>query len=249
MVTKAIPTTGLLAAAAAKGAVFALAGRNSKEVEIILPSGRLFYFSISGSRRGGRWADATILQDAKESGPLRGIEIIARVTCFDVPSGRESIIVEGGRGIGVVTAPSLPVSVGSKAINPVPMKMIRMEVEKAVAASMEGSALRKKTFLVSISVPRGEAVARRTLNPSWGIVGGISILGTTGMIGPHWEGHRETIRAAIQRSKKIGLKEVIFQRGPRFGAAPSEGMILVGRHLAFSLQIASEVGIKAIIGN
>jgi cobalt-precorrin-5B (C1)-methyltransferase len=246
MVPEGIPTTGLLAAAAAKGAFFALAGIKCEEVDVILPSGRPFALPLSGSRGGRQWGETTISQEAKESGPLKGIVIIVRVTCFDAPSGSGAVIIEGGQGVGVVTVPALPVPIGSKAINPVPLEMIRKGIGEALFGSMGEPRYRNKTFLVSISVPNGETVARRTLNPSWGIVGGISILGTRGVMVPHWQGHQETIRAAIQRSKNLGLKEVIFQRGLAFHSR-SEGTILVGRHLAFSLQTASEMGIKAIL--
>jgi cobalt-precorrin-5B (C1)-methyltransferase len=244
---EAVPTTGLLAAAAAKGAILALAGLRCETVEMRLPSGRPLPLPMRGSRRGVQWGEATVAQEAKESGPLKGIEIIVRVTAFDRPSGFESLFVEGGRGIGVAISPFLPVPVGSKAINPTPMKMIRRGVEEAIGASFGKGRHRDKTFLVSISIPGGEAVARRTLNPSWGVVGGLSILGTTGVVEPHGRGHQETIRAAILRAKKIGFKEVIFQRGAGSRPLRREGTILIGRHLAFSLQAASEAGMKAVL--
>jgi cobalt-precorrin-5B (C1)-methyltransferase len=250
MTSEVVPTTGLLAAAAAKGAVLALAGISCETVEMRLPSGRLRSLSIGDSRRGIRWGEATVAQEAKESGPLKGIEIIVRVTFFDGSSdgssGFGTVFIEGGEGIGVATSPILPVPMGAKAINPIPMKMIRRGVGEAIDASIGRGRLRNKIFLVSISVPNGEAVARRTLNPSWGVVGGLSILGTTGVVEPHGRGHQETIRTAIRRAKKIGFNEVIFQRGAGSRSFRREGTILIGRHLAFSLQAASEAGVKAV---
>jgi cobalt-precorrin-5B (C1)-methyltransferase len=229
-------TTGLLAAAAAKGAARIWAGEKIKEVSLVLSSGKTVAIPLSSSRCGAQWGEASVLQSAKEAGPLRGVEIAARVTSIDTGCEAPSIRVEGGTGVGVITRTGFSVPVGAKAINPGPVKMIRAAVEEALGETPD----RKKSFLVSISVPNGEAIARRTLNPSFGVVGGISILGE-GTLAPHWKGHQETIRWAIQRAKALGFKEVVLKKSGT-GLA-SEETVLVGRHGSLASQIALEEGI------
>lgn len=232
-------TTGLLAAAAAKGAASAWAGEREDAVSLYLPSGEKTTVSLSFSRSGVGWGEAAVVQRAKEAGPLRGAEIVARVTSFEGDRGAPDIFIEGGAGIGVVTRPGFSVPIGAKAIDPGSMKMIRAAAAEAIAEIPN----RNGVFRISISVPNGEEIGRRTLNSRFGVMGGISILGGKGILTSHAEGHRETIRWALRRAKRLGLKEAVLQPG---GAGPSlsDETILVGKHQLFASRMVRAVGLR-----
>ena len=169
-------TTGTCAAAAAKAAAAALrAGEVQHTVEITLPSGRRAAFPVGSCRldRGDR-AEAVVVKDAGDDPDVtHGAHLTATVTWRDTPG----IELDGGVGVGVVTKPGLGLEVGTPAINPVPRAMITQAVGEAVDLGICG-------VRVVISVPGGERMARKTTNARLGIIGGISILGTTGIVRP-----------------------------------------------------------------
>ena len=138
-----------------------------------------------------------VIKDAGDDPDVtHGAEIGARVRWLPSPDGKEEIVFRGGEGVGRVTKPGLPVAVGEPAINPVPRKMIARSLSQVWAKASPGRPLRLE---VEIFVPRGRVLARRTLNPRLGIVGGISILGTTGLVKPFsHEAYRATILASLR---------------------------------------------------
>jgi cobalt-precorrin-5B (C1)-methyltransferase len=184
MTTRARPlrrgwTTGACATAAAKAACAALlTGEFPDPVEIALPRGERPSFALAVSRKEGERATAGVIKDAGDDPDVtHGALILASVTVGAPGSG---IVFRAGEGVGTVTRPGLPVAVGEPAINPVPRQMIREAIteiawERGRAADIE----------VEIAIPGGEALAARTLNPRLGIVGGLSILGTTGVVVPY----------------------------------------------------------------
>ncbi len=169
-------TTGACAAAAAKAATAALvSGAFPDPVEIALPSGRRVAFALARHDLAGDSATAAIVKDAGDDPDVtHGAVVTATVRRGNPGSG---VTYTRGEGVGLVTRPGLPIPAGEPAINPVPRKMIAASVLEAAgdAADIE----------VEISVPGGEKMAERTLNPRLGILGGISILGTTGIVIPY----------------------------------------------------------------
>jgi cobalt-precorrin-5B (C1)-methyltransferase len=169
-------TTGACAAAAAKAATAALlTGEPQTWTEIALPSGRRVTFATDRCdlSRPGR-AEAVVVKDAGDDPDVtHGAHLTATVSWL--PSG--GIQLDGGVGVGVVTKPGLGLEVGGPAINPVPRSMIEASVAEVLGAQPRG-------LHVVISVPEGEVMARKTTNARLGILGGISILGTTGIVRP-----------------------------------------------------------------
>ncbi|MEM9796479.1 MAG: cobalt-precorrin-5B (C(1))-methyltransferase [Pseudomonadota bacterium] len=169
-------TTGACATAACRAALDGLwGGVVPDEVHIRLPRGEQVPFAIVGGRIGQRWAEAGVIKDAGDDPDVtHGAEIRVRVA----PS-RGGLVFRAGDGVGTVTKPGLPIAVGEPAINPVPRAM--MDEAVAEAAALHG---RAPNVGITVSVPGGAALAAKTWNPRLGIAGGISILGTTGIVRP-----------------------------------------------------------------
>ena len=169
-------TTGACATAAAKIAVAGLLdGRFPAEATIALPRGETPVFAPSGTAQGEGWAEARVVKDAGDDPDVthRAV-IVARVA-----HGRAGVRFFAGEGVGTVTKPGLPVPPGEAAVNPVPREMISTVLRDA--ARDRGV---PAEFDVTLSVPGGRELARKTWNPRLGIEGGISILGTTGVVRP-----------------------------------------------------------------
>ena len=163
-------TTGACATAATKAALTALlTGQFPDPVEITLPKGQQVAFSLALEELGDGWARAGIVKDAGDDPDVtHGATIISTVRLL--PSG---VVFKAGEGVGMVTKPGLAIAPGEPAINPVPRSMMAAVVaELGVGAEIE------------ISIPGGLALAEKTWNGRLGIVGGLSILGTTGIVNP-----------------------------------------------------------------
>ena len=180
-------TTGTCATAAVNAAYTAmLTGQFPDRVTIITPSGKNADLAVAetatgnldgGSEGGGSWFRAGIIKDAGDDPDVtHGAMICATLRAASPGSG---ISFHRGEGIGVVTKPGLPVEVGDPAINPVPRQMMRDAVA-TLAAALSGP----EDVEIEISVPGGDVIAKKTWNPRLGIEGGISILGTTGVVRP-----------------------------------------------------------------
>ncbi|HYD31173.1 MAG TPA: cobalt-precorrin-5B (C(1))-methyltransferase [Azospirillaceae bacterium] len=171
-------TTGACATACAKAAYAALVtGSFPDPVVITLPRGEQPAFALARQSKGEGWAMAAIVKDAGDDPDVtHGALIVVTVRFGSAGSG---VTFQAGPGVGTVTRPGLPIPPGEPAINPVPRQMIRDVVaEVATAFGASGD------VTVEISVPHGERLAARTWNPRLGIVGGLSILGTTGIVVP-----------------------------------------------------------------
>ena len=198
-------TTGACAAAAAKAAACGLLhGTVPASVQIKLPRGQTPEFPIEDSAVGPGWAEAAIRKDAGDDPDVTHQAIIrVRVTHDD------QLSFHAGPGVGTVTLPGLPIPPGEPAINPVPRRMIDEAVtEIAVQAGVSPD------FAVTVSVPGGEEIALKTWNPRLGIVGGISILGTTGIVRPFscaaWIA---SIHRGIDVARANGFQHVIGATG------------------------------------
>ncbi|HSM40547.1 MAG TPA: cobalt-precorrin-5B (C(1))-methyltransferase [Afifellaceae bacterium] len=201
-------TTGACATAAAKAAWHALAGGGFPDpVQIRLPRGETPAFALARTAEGDGWARATVIKDAGDDPDVtHGAEISATVRRGRPGAG---VTFGAGPGVGTVTRAGLPIQPGEPAINPVPRRMMREAVEEVsadlgVAADVE----------IEISVEGGEALAEKTWNPRLGIVGGISILGTTGIVVPFscaaWI---HSIHRGIDVARAAGLSHVAGSTG------------------------------------
>lgn len=170
-------TTGACATAAAKAAATRLlTGAFPDPVSITLPKGQTPTFALAYEVASNDEAICGIVKDAGDDPDVtHGAMVIATVRFGSVPG----VVFRAGEGVGTVTKAGLPIGVGEPAINPVPRSMIERELE-GVAARYE----HPHAWQVTISVPGGEEIAERTWNPRLGIVGGLSILGTTGIVNP-----------------------------------------------------------------
>ncbi len=169
-------TTGACATAATRAALLRLWGAPWPEaVTIRLPRGETPTFAVAHRAEGGAWAEAGIVKDAGDDPDVtHGALIVARVA--PSPGG---VLFRAGEGVGTVTRPGLPIPPGEPAINPVPRAMMD-EAVAAVAAELG----RAPDVTITVSVPGGAEIAARTWNPRLGIEGGLSILGTTGIVRP-----------------------------------------------------------------
>jgi cobalt-precorrin-5B (C1)-methyltransferase len=215
-------TTGACATAATKAALTALVtGVFLDPVEIVLPKGQRVAFALALEERGVDFARAGIVKDAGDDPDVTHGAMIV-VTVRQRPSG---IVFKAGEGVGTVTKPGLPIAVGEPAINPVPRAMM-----EAVVAALGGGAE------IEISVPGGEALAAKTWNGRLGIIGGLSILGTTGIVNPYscaaWIA---SIHRGIDVARACGFQHVAGCTGSTSEAAvqahyglPLEAMLDMG---------------------
>ncbi len=189
-------TTGACATAAVKAAYTALlTGTFPDPVTITLPKGEQPSFALVLEEIGDGFARAGIVKDAGDDPDVtHGATIIATVR-----KRGQGVSFKAGKGVGTVTKPGLPIAVGEPAINPVPRKMM-----EAIIAELGGGDVE-----IEISIPDGAAIAEKTWNPRLGIIGGLSILGTTGIVHPFscaaWIA---SIHRGIDVARAMGLDHV-----------------------------------------
>ncbi|WP_299646804.1 cobalt-precorrin-5B (C(1))-methyltransferase [uncultured Jannaschia sp.] len=169
-------TTGACATAACRAALEGLwGGAVPDRVTITLPKGETPTFDVVSARHGDGWVEAGVIKDAGDDPDVtHGAEIRVRVA-----ASAGGVVFHAGEGVGCVTKPGLPIPVGEPAINPVPRAML-----DEVVAELAASHGRAPDVEITISVPGGAVLARKTWNPRLGIEGGLSILGTTGIVRP-----------------------------------------------------------------
>lgn len=199
-------TTGTCAAIAAKAAIRMLLGEKIEKEKILTPKGVFVETSIVDVVREENSVACAVQKDSGDDPDVtNGIWVYARVEISD----KEGIEIVGGEGVGIVTKAGLSQRIGEAAINPVPKQMIQKEV---------GEVLEKKGHIkgckVTIYVPKGKEIARKTFNPRIGIVDGISILGTTGIVEPMSEkALLESIEVEMNVAKANGVKHIILTPG------------------------------------
>lgn len=200
-------TTGSCAAAAAKAAAWMLlTGRRKETITLDTPKGIRLELAV---REITMRADSVSCAIEKDSGDdpdvTKGTLIFASVRRTDEPG----VHIDGGKGVGRVTKRGLDQPVGNAAINSVPRQMIRENVEEVMALTDFSGGLD-----VVISAPEGETLAKKTFNPRLGIVGGISILGTTGIVEPMSEAALvETIRVELRQRRAMGKEYALLTPG------------------------------------
>ncbi len=201
-------TTGACATAAAKAAYAALlTGEFPDPVEIALPRGERPSFALATTRRDKDFATAGIVKDAGDDPDVtHGALVLVTVRAAAAGSG---VVFRAGEGVGTVTRPGLPIPPGEPAINPVPRKMMRDVVAEVAAAHGATGDVE-----VEIAIPDGEALAKRTLNGRLGIVGGLSILGTTGIVIPYsCSSWIHSIRSGIDVARAMGVTHIAGATG------------------------------------
>ncbi|UUZ92925.1 cobalt-precorrin-5B (C(1))-methyltransferase [Paenibacillus sp. P25] len=233
-------TTGSCATAATQAALTALILQEPQaQARIRSPIGTEVTFEIETCELVGEGgARASVIKDAGDDpDATHGARICAEVTWREEPG----IVIDGGVGVGRVTKPGSPVPVGEAAINPVPRKMIREAVEDVLNLYE----LAERGVSVVISVPDGEEIAKKTLNGRLGILGGISILGTRGIVVPFsTSAYKASVAQAVRVAVAGGCKHVVLSTGGRseqYGMSmypdlPEEAFIEMGDFVGFALK-------------
>ncbi len=239
-------TTGACAQAAAKGAAAMLTGRKLlKMINVEIPSGKRLDLKLINQKIGKNFARCGVIKDAG-SDPYdvtNGIKIYAQAKIIK----KEGIVIKGAKGIGIVTKPGLPVAIGEYAINPTPRKMIVRDVRPYL--------FKDRGIEVTISAPAGEVIAKKTFNPQIGIVGGISIIGTTGIVEPKsTEAYKTSLSMQLDVLKAQGYKKpalVLGYVGEKFCKEKlklnPETIIKIGDHVGFMLSECVKKGIKEVV--
>ena len=201
-------TTGACATAATKSALSALLGHGFIDpVQITLPGGQTPSFALAHELANPEFAEAGIIKDAGDDPDVtHGASIIARISHGAPGSGIRFV---AGEGVGTITKAGLPLDIGEAAINPVPRKMITQVIEE-ICKDKQCPA----DIGVEICVPDGENIAKKTWNPRLGIIGGISILGTTGIVIPYsCSAWIHSIHSGIDVARAQGLTHLVGSTG------------------------------------
>jgi cobalt-precorrin-5B (C1)-methyltransferase len=223
-------TTGACATAAAKAAYYGwVTGDFPDPVTITLPGGQTPAFALAITEALPEAARAGIVKDAGDDPDVtHGVLVVATISAGPPGAG---VLFRAGAGVGTITRPGLVLPVGEPAINPVPREMMRLALAEAAAAT--GG---PRDVTVTISIPGGEAIAQQTLNARLGIIGGLSILGTTGIVIPYsCSAWIHSIHRGIDIARAAGLTHIAGSTG-----STSESAV---RHLhALSEQALIEMG-------
>lgn len=248
-------TTGAAAAAAVKAALTSFFSTPPKSVEILFLTGEKKQIDIQTIKKTRKnQYEALVIKDAGDDPDItHKAQIGARVTLSD--SKEFSITIIGGKGVGTITKPGLELPVGEPAINPGPRTMIH----NCVVDVFDRFNIKHKQVDIEIFVPKGEILAKKTLNARLGILGGISILGTTGIVTPmSHDAYIATIKSSISvaAAKGKGLDTLVFTTGRRserfamgiFKSFEEEAFIQTGDFFKASLDIVQLYpGIQTII--
>lgn len=241
-------TTGSCAAAAAKAAAWMLlTGRPRERITLMTPKGIELELAVREIELGTDSVSCAVEKDGGDDPDVTGGALIfARVTRTE---GRD-VTVDGGKGVGRVTRRGLDQPVGSAAINSVPRQMILENVEEVrrLTDCRDG-------LSVVISVPEGEALAKKTFNPRLGIVGGISILGTTGIVEPMSERALvDSIRVELKQRRACGARYVLLTPGSYGSEFIREGLgldpaaaVQTSNFIGDTLDLCRELGFSGVL--
>jgi cobalt-precorrin-5B (C1)-methyltransferase len=240
-------TTGACAAAAAKAAARCLVkGVMLTEIETTLPNRSRVAFALQRCERSGARAVCSVIKDAGDDPDCtHGAELIAEVELSDAPG----VEIRGGPGVATVTKAGLGLALGGPAINPVPRRNITEMVQEELAGAAAGA-------IVTISVPRGEQMAEKTTNARLGLLGGISILGTTGIVRPYsTAAFKASVKQEIDVAATAGLRELVLTTGGRseqYAMAlhphlPEQAFIQVGDFIGVGVKQCVRTGIARAV--
>ena len=247
-------TTGACATAAAKAALLALLSRKEQtESQITLPSGEQITLSVAYTEWARCSATCTVIKESGDDPDVTNHSRI-RVTVQLSPEASgcddtERVIFQAGEGVGTVTLPGLGLKVGGPAINATPRKMIRQELIPLLPSP-------DSVAIVTVSVPGGEELAKRTFNPKLGIIGGISIIGTSGIVRPFSsDAFIASIRKEASVAKAIGCETLVINSGAKserylrslYASLPPQSFVHYGNFIGETLKIAADLGFKQVI--
>jgi len=236
-------TTGMAAAAAGVAAAeFFVSGKRLTEVSVTTPNGRRdLLIDISAVVKAGTGAKATVI---KRAGPDRDITDGMPIEVAVVPTQFGYVNVDGGIGIGRVTRPGLALPVGETAVNPVPLAHIK----RLVGAKLPAGAS------VIVSAPEGLALALKTFNPRLGIVGGLSILGTSGLVRPmSLSSWKAALLPQLAQASAMGHKTIALAPGNLGALAaadigfPETAIAQMGNFAGFMIRAAAKRGLKVVV--
>jgi cobalt-precorrin-5B (C1)-methyltransferase len=239
-------TTGACATAAAKAALVTLLDKPVDRIGIPSPLGIRFEILIKESKKlSDDTAVASVIKDAGEDVDVTNkIEITATVK---LTNDDGKITIKGGKGVGTVTKPGLQIPEGESAINPVPRKMIKAGIKEVLPPG--------KGVEVRISAPEGEKVAKKTQNSKLGIVGGVSILGTTGVVRPlSMSAYKRSLLPQIDVALAQNYERIFLVPGnigeklaKRLFNVPDDAIVQTGDFMGYMLEKAVEKGAKEIV--
>ncbi len=236
-------TTGACAAAAAKLATLNLiSNQEINTVDVWFPGDKYFNFKAYSIKKGDNFAEATVKKFAGDDPDITNGAIIGAKVYFSEDKG---IKILGGKGVGRVTKRGLAVKVGDPAINPIPKLMIEKNIKEVIT---------EPQLNVEIFVVDGDKLALKTLNKKLGIIGGISILGTTGIVKPvSAEAYKASIDVELNVAIANNINEIVFVTGrtsekiaKKLLNLPDEAFVTIGDHIGFSLKKAVEKGFKIV---
>ncbi len=236
-------TTGTCAAAAAKAAAMLLTGKTlGDSVSIRLPGGDLVTLPIEHARLTPAHAEASVRKNAGDDPDVTDGAIITAMVSRNLSAGIE---IAAGKGVGTVTKPGLAIPPGEPAINPVPREMIRTAVSDVTDEGVR----------VTISIPGGEELAAKTFNTRLGIVGGLSVLGTSGIVRPFSApALRDSLKCSLSVATACGIEHPILVPG-RIGLKAAmrlfrprdEQIVEVSNEWGFMLDLAAEEPFTALL--
>lgn len=237
-------TTGTCAAAATKAALLAWSGQLPTTVHVTSPQGQNIHAKIATCQPLYNGGKASVIKDGGDDPDVtNGTMIFAEVEI----NKTSEIVLKAGVGVGRVTKPGLSVAVGQPAINPGPRKMIMQAIQDVLPTGCG--------VIVTISIPDGEKLAQRTLNPTLGIVGGLSIIGTTGIVEPmSEEAFKNSLSPQISMVKALGYNQIVFAPGKmgqeiainRYNL-PREVVIQTSNFIGHMLESAVHYGMEQVL--
>ncbi|WP_027157754.1 cobalt-precorrin-5B (C(1))-methyltransferase [Methylobacter luteus] len=244
-------TTGACSAAAARAAVLGLVdGTVPETVDCDLPNGQQVRFAVCNGYCDRDAAHAVVIKDAGDDPDVTDkAPLTAEVRLL--PEAPGAVVLKGGEGVGTITMQGLGLEVGGPAINPVPRRNIEANVRSAAGALLERSGIE-----VTISVPGGEDMAKKTLNYRLGIIGGISILGTTGIVHPYsTAAFRASVIQGIEVAASQDQDTVVLTTGGRTEKFTMQELpelapacfVQMGDFLKYALDTVVECGIRKVV--
>ncbi len=249
-------TTGTCATAATKSALMALLTKEKEtKVSITLPNGEWVFIPISEIEILKDKAIATVLKDSGDDPDItNGTRILSTVS---LTSHHKGIHFLQGEGVGRITLPGVGLPIGAPAINKTPRKMIKQEIFKVLRHHQDKLPNRKLSIGidVTISVPDGKELAKHTFNPKIGIVDGISIIGTSGVVKPFSsEAFVAAIHREMQVAKALGVRHIILNSGAksenyiraRYPQLPPQAFIHYGNFIGETLMVADKLGLEKL---
>lgn len=244
-------TTGSCAAAAAKAAAYMLlTGRLRETIRIMTPKGIVFDAKLQDIVREEKQVSCAVEKDGGDDPDITTGALVYASVSFQQISGERQIEIDGGPGVGRITRPGMDQPVGSAAINHVPREMIEREVLEVCAAADYKGGLK-----VMISIPDGVKLAEKTFNPRLGIVGGISVLGTSGVVEPmSSQALLDTIRLELKMKRAGGWKITAVSPG-NYGldfmktaySYDLDASIKCSNFIGASLDMAGELGFQRLL--